>query len=738
MKKVVNYIIVFAMMVGVIGYAIFAGGKKTEDKDESSGRKIVVGLASNSQFTVLSDNPVEIRAGQSAVFEVDINDGYYYEENDEFSYANNQFIFENVEKTGNLYVTLGHLCSVNVVESDMGQISVVGDSAVKSGGTATVSFAANEHYFVENIMVNDDIYPAPAGGTFDFTVEDDTIVSVIYSGDQANFVTVKNTLGEIYTSSENGYYTYGEEVTLNYEPYTDDVEFIGWSVGDYLEFGGEFVGADSELNYRITGDTVMFANAARKVTCDVVIDVNNGTSDSDLSMLKQSAGTFINLPVDTGALTRSGYTLIGYNTASDGSGTFYSLGAMMCVPEGGVKLYAQWARNCEYLNYVKDADRIIITGLVDAAAAGSTVCIPSKIEGLDVTTIRAGAFSDCDGIETVIVARGITHIEDNAFEGCDRLSLVYLPETLRSLAENAFNNDPNLRHMRVIASEKRAYEFDFDSAYADKYMRLVSSQGKRLIIVGGSNLAFGLNCQMLSDAFPDYAIVNLGGSYLYGLRPALDILKNNVRQDDLVIFAPEYYDTMFATVETDTISNWEYVESNYDILNDIDLLNNRTFLTSYVDYLNKKRSILPGHQTNVDNVYGRYVMNIYGDITTPRVHKSDNMPDLPNEYLITEEGMRRINDCLRTLTDKGATCLWSYPVMTYGAFSAEITEAATSKFVEKLKASLDSNCCTVISEIMDYFVDPSLTYDSVYHLTLEGTALRTDQLIQDINGYLNR
>jgi len=42
----------------------------------------------------------------------------------------------------------------------------------------------------------------------------------------------------------------------------------------------------------------------------------------------------------------------------------------------------------------------------------------------------------------------------------------------------------------------------------------------------------------------------------------------------------------------------------------------------------------------------------------------------------------------------------------------------------------------VISKITDYLFEPELIYDTSYHLTDEGTRLRTEQLVQDIRNCL--
>ncbi|WP_251197352.1 InlB B-repeat-containing protein [Anaerotardibacter muris] len=54
-------------------------------------------------------------------------------------------------------------------------------------------------------------------------------------------------------------------------------------------------------------------------------------------------------------INRGHHTLVGWNTAADGSGTSYKLGQNITFPEGGMKLFAQWQIN-SYPVTVKDRD----------------------------------------------------------------------------------------------------------------------------------------------------------------------------------------------------------------------------------------------------------------------------------------------------------------------------------------------------------------------------------------------
>ena len=55
-----------------------------------------------------------------------------------------------------------------------------------------------------------------------------------------------------------------------------------------------------------------------------------------------------------------------------------------------------------------------------------------------VTSIGAGAFRDCDYLESIIIPNGVTSIGDHAFEGCNSLKSITIPKSVTSIGNGAF------------------------------------------------------------------------------------------------------------------------------------------------------------------------------------------------------------------------------------------------------------------------------------------------------------
>lgn len=730
MRNIRNYIYILLIMIIVGVVAIQSSGRETEDDG-----KITVALIENDGFSVNSKNPVVINKGEQVQFDITIHDNYFYKETEGVEYKDGKLIFDDITSSKNIYMNLGYNCLITVADGKNGTVELIGEERIPEGGKSSVKIAANEHYEVEAILINGKEYPPISGDVFEFEVVEDCNVEVKFIGEPVNFMYMSNNLGTVTIGNQTDEFHYGDVINLDCE-LPEDINFNGWSVDGYIDDGGSLVVKDSKWDYTITEDTILYANFKDTSVYNIIFNGNQGKISGDIN-IESSPRVNVNLPVDNGKITRDGYTLIGYNTASDGSGETYQLGEMIVMPRNNIELYAMWMKNTDasHFDYTVNDGGVVINGLAVKDSGLTELCIPAKINGKKVVSIGSNAFKNIDTIKTVVVPIGVKTIGQKAFADCDNLQTVYLPETLTDMAGNAFSNTKNFSNLRVLPSLNRAFDYDYDAILADKYMKLKNSTGKRIILVGGSSLTFGLNSVMLKERFSDYDIVNFSGSFMYGIIPLFELVKANTREGDIVIFCPEYYNSTYGAAEATSITNWQYIESNYAILEDIDIRNTPKLLSQFVTYLSRKRGILPGKLKNTDSVYIRSGINSYGDLTVYRKNRTGKNTVLPSTGIVSTAGMNRYNAVCKELTEKGVTCLFSFPPIHGGESSKEYIETKTKAFMDKLSENLDSRYCTIISRCSDYSFDVSLFYDNIYHLTLEGAKERTKVLIKDLEAF---
>ena len=705
----------------------------------TNSSRCTVALVPRTGMTILSDNPVHVKRGGSASFQVQFDEGFFHNESSGLRYTGDMLYVDDVRDSRSVQYIPWRYCALSVDQASAGNVEFMSGNQTLYGETAQIRVQAPEHYTVKKVFVNEDAYLMPSTGILSFPVYDDCQISLELQGEPVDFTVTTRPLGTVENFEEREEYRYGDTVTLLPHFDSASVRFDGWSTDAYLNQGGTLLSQESELSFTLETDTEVFANFTDLHTYTVAIDPNGGISDAVLARSDCSAGQSIFLPADTGVLHRDGYALIGYNTMPDGSGRHYAPASPIMVSALDVMLYAEWVPNTseDLLTWREVNGSAVVTGLT--RDPGGMLVIPPQLGRLSVRSVDASAFSGNTSLHTVLIPLGVTHIGEGAFSGCSNLSMVYLPDTLEELGDRAFDDCPAFVHLRILSeNDNHVYEQSFDTALADRYMDLITTEGKRIILVAGSSGSFGMRSNLLAERWPDYNVINFSGSYLYGIQPILYYVMNNVHPGDVVIFAPEYYDTMYANKPSTDLLNWFYLESNYNMLDDLNLQAvKQTILGTYIQFLYERRKIMPGKQPPDSKIYARTAFNEYGDLSPKRTHHSNNEegPFEPDPDLINSVGINIYSDAFSEITARGGVCLFSFPPVSDGGVSRAQYAPSYEAFTQMLTEAFALSECTVISNAADYVFPKDMFYDNRYHMTSDGAILRTNQLISDLEAF---
>lgn len=739
MKKTDTHRKMYTLLVLLLTVAACLVAFFTARWDDNISETIcTVALVPTNGINILSENPVRVKRGDSAAFSVEFVSNYYPATSDGVRYEDGVLYVDDVRESVSLHYTPGLHCSVSVNAADVPYVELLSAAVLGNGETATVRINNPEHYHVSRIRVNNQTLAVPATGTVSFPVYGDCIISAELEGNPIVFSAGAYPIGSILNLDEREQYRYGDEVILKPVCAGEDTRFAGWSEGTGLDNGGMLISFDEELHLTLTRNIEVYANYRNSHTYSVSIEPNGGSADKLLMRSDCIPGQLVYLPADTGVLKRKGYALVGYNTLPDGSGQHYAPSSPVMIDDSDVMLYAEWLPETpkEALSYHIADGCIVVTGA--KRDIGDTLVLPSRIDGKRVKVVESRSFRGNTMLKTVVLPIGITYIGEYVLYGCPNLSTVYLPDTIEIMGEGSFDNCPSFEHLRILsANDTHAYEKSFGAVLVDKYMRLVQTEGKRIIVVAGSSASFGLDSAMLKERFPDYEIINFGGSYLFGIRPILSIVKNHIHEGDIVIFAPEYYDFMYGNELNGEEANWFYLESNFNILDEMNLQEvKRSILDVYVRFLVDRRKILPEVQ-EARGVFSRKAHNEYGDIYLKRTHQTNVKATTPNKDIIKSKGVMVFAGVFSEITAQNGVCLFSFPPVSVGGSSAASLAGDYRAFTDKLKkafADADADV-TVISDASDYLFPADMFYDNMYHMTNEGAVLRTKQLIADLEAY---
>lgn len=276
------------------------------------------------------------------------------------------------------------------------------------------------------------------------------------------------------------------------------------------------------------------------------------------------------------------------------------------------------------------------------------------------------------------------------------------------------------------------YLYGYNASLIDKVARLESIHGPKIVLIGNSNLAFGIRSQLIEDAF-EMPVVNMGLHGGLGNAFHENMARLNVCEGDIVILCH----SAFADGEANPDLTWITVESHWKLWKIIGMENIPVMLKAFPTYMKKSLDLFltgTGNLT-VDSSYSRNAFNKYGDNVYSRTHEeyfSFEEGYVPNPPGISDSCIERINRLNDSITEAGGILLIAgYPVAYVDAYP---DAGAFREFSRELGEKAD---CPVISEYEDYFFEAKYFYNANLHLTEEGAVKRTNQLIWDLRRYLS-
>ena len=284
---------------------------------------------------------------------------------------------------------------------------------------------------------------------------------------------------------------------------------------------------------------------------------------------------------------------------------------------------------------------------------------------------------------------------------------------------------------------KPQYEASFNSALSDKIDRIKSIEGRKIVVVGGSSVAFGLDSEKL-EQYTGIPVVNFGLYAAIGTKLMMDLADDYIGKGDIVVLAPEL-DTQALSLYFSAENTLMAADGDFSVLKGMGSDNILSLLGGMWDLARGKLRISKkgGLSTDSLGIYQSQYFNEYGDFTYERTENvmdgyylPNNMIDLNKETYSADfdEFCDYVNDYVKRVKKKGATVCFSYCPMNSLALVEGSMDRA-QEFAEFLDSKLD---CDFISYINDYILDPGYFFDTNYHLNDAGVTVRTIRLAKDI------
>jgi hypothetical protein len=296
----------------------------------------------------------------------------------------------------------------------------------------------------------------------------------------------------------------------------------------------------------------------------------------------------------------------------------------------------------------------------------------------------------------------------------------------------------------------------YTRAILDKHQRLMETVAPRLVLAGGSNLAFGIDSEMLQNGL-GILVVNTGLHAGFGLGRILADIEPFLQSGDTLVIAPEYshftsvwngesvaweivsYTRNFSLLVSDTFIAPEYQrlahswngDSGAGLASGV----SSSFLAgmtlyglpkAFPEYVRGKALALIPRPPN-PLAYTRDGFNKYGDyIKHIGVENQSFTPSLPLEPL-NPQYLARFFQFVAAFTSRGIRVILTYPSYEEVSFYNGVNRIHELDAVFRACENL-----TVISTPDDYCFPTAFFYDTVYHLNEHGRAVRNEQLLRDL------
>ena len=270
-----------------------------------------------------------------------------------------------------------------------------------------------------------------------------------------------------------------------------------------------------------------------------------------------------------------------------------------------------------------------------------------------------------------------------------------------------------------------------------KYERLKETPGKRIVLVGGSGVAFDCDSAMIDEIFPSYEVVNFGMYAGLGTKVVMDLSKSYIHEGDIVILSSEQ--------SRQTLSDyfngeymWQAADGAFGMLRNIKSENFETMLGNFPRFaLEKLNYVMKGQKPQTDSIYQKKSFNTYGDIEldTCRENILPNGYDVNQKVRFTEdvvqpEFMDYMNDWAKRLEKKGAVVWYRYCPVNKLSVEDMDDLAAYDVF---LRQKLDF---PVIGNPENSLMEAEWFFDTNFHLNQPGKEVNTVQLIRDMKAML--
>lgn len=286
-----------------------------------------------------------------------------------------------------------------------------------------------------------------------------------------------------------------------------------------------------------------------------------------------------------------------------------------------------------------------------------------------------------------------------------------------------------------IITVRNDVEENYVAAIADKHKYAQSIQNRKIILAGGSNLAFGIASDSIQKII-GLPVVNLSLYVGLGLDFILYETLSEVKKGDLVILSIEYYLKKPGDDYSKQMAAFAYSPANAYVgyENWLDMLEKKAaFFSRYTRNLlffpNRIKS--PQIKDKISD-YFRKGFSQKGDLlahlNNAPVRPLSDLDGLENLNYSLE--IQTINQFIEEVRAKGGEVCWFYPC--YSQTGYEMNKEALEYYQKQIEKKIN---CLKVNRLEEGIYSDDCFYDTHFHLYGNCRTERTQKLIDTIKKY---
>ncbi len=281
------------------------------------------------------------------------------------------------------------------------------------------------------------------------------------------------------------------------------------------------------------------------------------------------------------------------------------------------------------------------------------------------------------------------------------------------------------------------YDNTYYAVLPKMYRKLENTEGKKIVVVGNSAIAFGLDPLLLEGETDGYTVCPFGLYGAIGTKAMMDLSRVNIREGDIVILAPEQMgQSMSLYFNSEYV--WNAADGDFGILSHIE--NTGEMVGGFLGYVGRKYGYYSsGSKPSPTDVYAASSFDENCKMIYERAYNV-----LPLGYdavervsfdlsLFPQEFADYVNEYNAFLSKRGATLLYGFALVNVMGIAEGTAEEDIDAFYDRLDGLLD---CEILGNPKEYILEKEWFYDSNVHVNSAGMTVYTDRLVRDLKAYL--